>query len=65
MIAQKIDVESQRYIGEKDGKHEFFQYKQRTGLIKPHLVKYKLSSDLTFIEQSHNPWYSEEIKNCK
>ena len=62
LIAQKIDVESQRYIGEKDSEYEFFQYKQRTGLIKPHLIKYKLYSDLSFNEKLHKPWYLEEVK---
>lgn len=33
LIAQKLDIESQRFIGEEGGEYEFFQYKQRIGLM--------------------------------
>lgn len=62
LVAQKIDIESQKYIGKKNGSYEFFQYQERTGLIKPHIVNYQLNSDSIFNEQSHDPWYSEETK---
>ena len=45
---QHFDLNYQRYIGSEGKTYYFFQYGKRSGLVKPSLVKYELTSENEF-----------------
>ena len=53
---QHFDLNYQRYIGSEGKTYYFFQYGKRSGLVKPSLVKYELTSENEFKLKETKNW---------
>jgi len=54
--SQHFDLEYQKYIGSENDTYYFFQYGKPSGLVKPSLVKYELTSENVFKLRDAKKW---------